>query len=218
MTACIIPVSVSANSASLFTPERIEKMVARAFPDSPEMVAIARCESGFRQYTDGEQVLRGGLGGNMIGIFQFHEKYHRAAALQLGHDIDSPVGNIGYARVLFASSGTTPWNASNYCWQSAVPVQPSSKLLPVTRNIQFGATGTQVRRLTTALTSLGYSTSVSSRYNRAVMLAVMRFQCASDIACSARVSEYGKVGNRTRRELNALIVTPTTTDANQTRR
>lgn len=85
------------------------------------MVAVARCESDLRQWAPGGAVLRGGLGGQMIGLFQLHERYHRDAAYALGLDIDTLLGNVLYARHLYSSEGLTPWRSSQHCWGSVLP-------------------------------------------------------------------------------------------------
>jgi len=91
------------------TPAEIEKRVREYFADVPVMIDIARCESKFRQFTDSGNVLRGGSGGMMVGIFQFFESIHTKAAKNLGFDLLTVEGNLGYARHLYTESGTTPW-------------------------------------------------------------------------------------------------------------
>jgi len=73
------------------------------------MIDIARCESKFRQFTDAGNVLRGGAGGEMVGVFQFFERIHSTAATNLGFDLLSVDGNIGYARQLYGQAGSGPW-------------------------------------------------------------------------------------------------------------
>ena len=98
----------------------VEKRVREYFADVPVMIEIARCESKFRQFTDTGAVLRGGMSGGMIGIFQFYEQIHAKAALGLGLDLATVEGNIGYARHLYEQSGTTPW-------RSCVPMTMASR-------------------------------------------------------------------------------------------
>jgi hypothetical protein len=75
------------------------------------MIEIARCESNFRQFTDSGSVLRGGAGGGMVGVFQFLGNIHMAPALTLGFDINTLEGNLGYAKNLYQSQGSTPWRS-----------------------------------------------------------------------------------------------------------
>lgn len=98
----------------------VEKKVREYFADIPVMIEIARCESKFRQFTDSGSVLRGGGSGGMIGIFQFYEAVHKKAARDLGFDIDTVKGNLGYARHLYIQSGSTPWVS---CVPNVMPAQ-----------------------------------------------------------------------------------------------
>ncbi len=98
-------------SVPVHDPVAVETQVRAAFPDAAVMVDVARCESNFRQFTDSGSVFRGGVGGEMIGVFQFYETVHTAAALAKGFDLATLAGNIGYARVVYTESGTTPWSA-----------------------------------------------------------------------------------------------------------
>lgn len=105
--------AISTTTAPTSTPvqERVvvEKRVREYFADVPAMIAIARCESNFRQYTDSGLLFRGGMGGVMVGVFQFNEALHATRALNKGFDIQTLEGNLGYARLLYTESGTTPW-------------------------------------------------------------------------------------------------------------
>lgn len=106
----------------------VEQEVRSRFVDAPVMVEVARCESGLRQHNADGSVLRGGWGRNMIGVFQIFEDVHRAPATALGYDIDSLEGNVNYARHLYDTQGTTPWNSAKHCWASAAPTLPAAAL------------------------------------------------------------------------------------------
>lgn len=106
-----------AQGIEIVSPTEVEVEVRAAFADMPDMIEIARCESNFRQFTDAGNVLRGGAGGQMVGVFQFYESVHSASAARLGYDLATLEGNIDYARHLSSESGTTPWNSSADCWQ-----------------------------------------------------------------------------------------------------
>jgi hypothetical protein len=97
----------------------VEAKVRTFFKDTPVMAEIARCESKFRQFTDSGSVLRGGAGGEMVGVFQFYERIHAAGAAALGFDLATLEGNLGYAKHLYETEGTTPWNSARYCWEHA---------------------------------------------------------------------------------------------------
>ncbi|MBP6923977.1 MAG: hypothetical protein KBC62_01215 [Candidatus Pacebacteria bacterium] len=108
-TASTIPKAV-------YSPIEVEKKVREYFKDTPQMIEIARCESKFRQFTDAGNVLRGGSGGGMIGVFQFYESIHAPAAQTLGFDLATLEGNLGYAKHVHKTQGTAPWNSAKYCW------------------------------------------------------------------------------------------------------
>ncbi len=98
----------------------IEETVREYYKDIPIMIEIARCESKFRQFNADGTPLRGGWGGGMIGVFQFFERVHVNTALSLGFDLTTLEGNLGYAKHVHSTSGTTPWNSSKTCWGNAV--------------------------------------------------------------------------------------------------
>jgi hypothetical protein len=97
-----------------------EMGVRQYFADSPEMITIAYCESGFRQYGLSGEALRGGWQNKMIGVFQIHEDYHRNAAANLGLNINTLEGNLAYAKHLYQTENTRPWISSANCWKNKV--------------------------------------------------------------------------------------------------
>jgi len=112
----------------------VEKRVREYFKDVPVMIEIARCESGFRQYTDAGNVLYGGRGG-MVGVFQFYEVIHQTAANRLGYDITTLEGNLKYARELYNTEGTSPWQSSFDCWNVTTTDNPA----PTTKTLYSGS-------------------------------------------------------------------------------
>ena len=94
----------------------IEERVKEAFKDDPVMVAVARCESKFRQWGEDGEALRGVINNKDRGIFQINEIYHLNPALKIGIDILTTEGNIEYAKILYEQSGTRPWDWSRACW------------------------------------------------------------------------------------------------------
>jgi hypothetical protein len=99
-----------------FASPAVEQSVREYFADIPVMVEIARCESKFRQFVDSGNVLRGGAGGQMVGVFQFFDRYHTSPAYGLGFDIETVDGNLAYARYVYDRQGTAPWNSTRDCW------------------------------------------------------------------------------------------------------
>lgn len=93
----------------------IRELVERTFGENHPMLAVARCESDFRQYDNSGEVLRNPRSGAM-GVFQLLESYHREPAERLGIDIFTAEGNIAYAKKLYESLGLAPWSPSSLCW------------------------------------------------------------------------------------------------------
>lgn len=112
-----------------YSQTEVEKKVREYFKDAPKMIEIARCESKFRQFTDAGNVLRGGSGGGMVGVFQFYESIHATPAKQLGFDLLTLEGNLGYAKHIYSSEGTAPWNSAKYCWDVPTTATPVASTL-----------------------------------------------------------------------------------------
>lgn len=97
-------------------PQTVEEYVRQEFPDAPVMVAIARCESRFRQFDSTGVVLKNPTS-SARGVFQVMTSIHAAyAKAKLGLDVYTLEGNVGYARYLYERNGTRDWNASKACW------------------------------------------------------------------------------------------------------
>jgi len=126
--------TTATSSTELKDPAAIEKRVREHFADAPVMIEIARCESKFSQYTDAGNVLRGGNGGLMIGIFQFFESIHATPALALGFDLSTVEGNIGYARHVYTQQGTTPWVS---CVPDVIPVTVVKTMSKADKELQI---------------------------------------------------------------------------------
>lgn len=95
----------------------IKALLQKEFPDAPIMVDIAYCESKFRQFDKLGNVLRGVENSKDVGVFQVNEFYHLADSSRMGMDIHTLAGNIEYARHLYDTQGTRPWNWSKHCWE-----------------------------------------------------------------------------------------------------
>ncbi len=103
--------------ASVAAPVGDTEAVVRAyFADIPVMIQIARCESTFRHYLADGSVLSGRVDGADTGVMQINKRYHQKAATAMGLDLDDITGNMAYARHLYETQGTRPWNASAPCW------------------------------------------------------------------------------------------------------
>lgn len=117
------------------------------FADIPVMIAIAKCESGPRQFQADGDPLYAGTDNLMVGVFQIDAAIHTLPARALGFDITTLAGNMGYARYLYGAEGTDPWISSFSCWSYAAAGAATSS----------GAIGT-----TTIATATGTSSGVAS--------------------------------------------------------
>jgi len=93
----------------------VEEYVHGYFEDIPVMAAIAECESRFRHFDQGGDIIRGEANWRDVGVMQINERFHLTVATELGYNLYSLEGNIAYARYLFEKEGTRPWNASKNC-------------------------------------------------------------------------------------------------------
>lgn len=96
----------------------LEQQVRSYFEDIPVMIEIARCESEFKHYHTDGTVRKNMQGSSATGVMQIMASIHRRVAANLGFDIDTPEGNMQYARYLYEKNGTWPWFASKYCWNA----------------------------------------------------------------------------------------------------
>ncbi len=99
--------------------DEIESKVKTYFSDTPIMQKIAYCESRNRQFDTDGSVIRGVVNSKDVGIFQINEKYHLSDSQKMGMNIHSVEGNIKYAKHLYDTQGTRPWNSSKPCWGNA---------------------------------------------------------------------------------------------------
>jgi hypothetical protein len=100
--------------------QTVQQYIETQFADTPIMIAVARCESHFRQFDKDGSVHRGVVNNKDVGVMQINEHYHLDTAKKLGIDIYSVEGNVQYAKYLYDQEGTTPWNSSSPCWDKKV--------------------------------------------------------------------------------------------------
>lgn len=93
-----------------------ERVVRKMFRDTPILINIARCESGFNQYDEDGKILKNPKS-SAIGVMQIMSSLHRKEALRLGYNIQTLDGNLKYAKHLYEDEGTRPWNSSRKCWK-----------------------------------------------------------------------------------------------------
>ncbi len=197
------------------TNDGVAATVRSYFADTPVMIAIAKCESEFRQFDENGGPLHGG-NGNMIGVYQISEAVHADIAATLGMDIYSLSGNLAYAKHLYLEKGTVPWNASRACW--GPKARTLSQVIAATSNISFhpslkpGIVSPEVVALQKLLNNAGFLIAEDGPgspgqetpiFGEMTKLALQRFQCEKDIVCngSASTTGYGAVGPATRAAL-----------------
>lgn len=129
----------------------VEAQVRAFFEDTPVMIDIAYCESNFRQHDSNGLPLQGGYTGGMIGVFQVYQRVHAAAATALGFDIATLEGNMAYAKHLYTTSGTAPWNGAKSCWGNA-PVSSLENIEP--SDARIATLEAQIRQLTQLVAEL----------------------------------------------------------------
>lgn len=124
MIACVLLASFASpnlafarTQSSVKNIDTVENTVRAYYADVPILIAIAACESNFRQHNSNGKPLYNAGGSSAIGVMQIMSSVHRKSANQLGLDITTTEGNLMYARHLYEEEGTRPWNASRHCWK-----------------------------------------------------------------------------------------------------
>ncbi|MBC7836920.1 hypothetical protein H7X87_04060 [Acetobacteraceae bacterium] len=110
--------SLQTTISSDFMPkaQTVEEYTRDYFVDIPVMVAIAGCESHFRQFDKNGNVLKN-PNSTAVGVFQIMASIHQESADEnLNINIMTIEGNAAYARHLYEEKGTKPWNSSKACW------------------------------------------------------------------------------------------------------
>ena len=196
----------------------VEAQVRAFFADTPIMVAIANCESGFREFNALGNPLNGGSGG-MIGIFQISQSVHATLARSMGMDIYTVAGNMAYAKYLYQKAGTGPWLSSFACWNPGLSsnAQTSADTNPVLlhSNLVMGAVSQEVLALQQLLNKTSSPIAASGpgspgqetqKFGALTRVAVRAFQCAQNIICTGDeyTTGYGAVGPATRTALLAV--------------
>lgn len=112
------PVALSDTVAleALRNPETLSEYVREYFADTPILADIAWCESRMRHLDRDGTILRGMVDKDDLGVMQINARYHEKDALELGYDIYTLHGNLGFAKHLYERQGVRPWMASSPCW------------------------------------------------------------------------------------------------------
>ncbi|MBI2482339.1 MAG: hypothetical protein HYV76_02145 [Candidatus Vogelbacteria bacterium] len=112
--------SIGSDAATSTITQVIKQIAVDQKVDSAPLLAIARCESQYRQYDQNGDVLRGKHNARDVGIFQINERFHLEQSQKLGFDIYTAEGNIRYAIWLSEKEGIGHWSASKPCWGKVV--------------------------------------------------------------------------------------------------
>lgn len=87
--------------------QSIKEAVIAAFPDVPQMIAVVRCESRFRQFSGTSTPLLSPTAD--VGVMQINQ-VHWAEAKALGLDIfNSVADNIAMGRIVYEMQGLAAW-------------------------------------------------------------------------------------------------------------
>ena len=118
---------------------------------------IAGCESGNgtpgtgRQFDDKGNLIKNPKS-SAVGKYQIMASLHEERARGLGHNIRTEMGNEGYARYLYAESGTQHWEVdrdSRKCWESQLLAlghgTPGRSTPPPTTDTTFVVVATAVK-------------------------------------------------------------------------
>jgi len=126
-TASTADLGTTTQSTTMPASQSVEEYVREYFQDAPVMIDIARCESRFRQLAADGSVLKNPHS-TAMGAFQIMASIHAAPAQKnLGLNIYTLQGNAGYARYLYESQGTVPWNSSKACWSKSGHLAAAAK-------------------------------------------------------------------------------------------
>lgn len=102
------------------TNEEVREYINEYFKDTPELIAVAECESTLMHYDKKGNIVRGRVDRDDVGIMQINERYHLERALSMGLDLHTIEGNLAYAKKLYEKEGLRPWNPSAKCWQKKI--------------------------------------------------------------------------------------------------
>ena len=111
------PIEVTVKTATV---ENTEALVRSYFKDVPVLIQIARCESAFRQTLPDGSILQGRVNRSDTGVMQINKRYHANEGATMGLNLDDLYSNMAYARHLYETQGTKPWNASAPCWSKTL--------------------------------------------------------------------------------------------------
>lgn len=105
------PIEVQIEVVYNWDKETVERKIDEAFPNVPIMKKVAWCESRYKI-----DAFNPTNNSDDKGLFQISTKYHGHRTKDLGLDMNDPIDNIAYAKILYDESGLAPWIWSKPCW------------------------------------------------------------------------------------------------------
>lgn len=95
------------------------KWLIAFFPDNPEILHIAFCESSLRHRNEQGKLLQNSQGGPDFGALQINA-IHKAEIRELGLNLNRNKDYFYFVRHLVQRDGLKPWRSSQHCWQENV--------------------------------------------------------------------------------------------------
>lgn len=80
------------------------------------LLRVAECESGSKQFLPNGKLVRDGVTGTHVGLFQESLGWQASSTANGYGDIKTTDGNIAWAIHLYEVQGLRPWLASKDCW------------------------------------------------------------------------------------------------------
>lgn len=84
---------------------------------APVLDRIAKCESGGKQFTNGQVTVNANTNGSVdIGKYQINMRLWGKKAADMGYNLAIEADNEAFATYLYKNLGTEPWVWSKKCW------------------------------------------------------------------------------------------------------
>lgn len=94
-----------------------KEVIVEVERNAPVLERIANCESGNKQFKDGQVLISINKNGTYDqGIMQINS-IHNKDASNRGYNLATEEGNKGYGKFLYENYGTSDWSASQACWR-----------------------------------------------------------------------------------------------------
>lgn len=82
--------------------------------------AIIKCESSMYGSAINHNKINGVVWSSDFGLMQINDFYHENTMTKLGFDIHNEFDSLKYGIILLSTQGTSPWNASKFCWENEI--------------------------------------------------------------------------------------------------